>query len=333
MRPILSRRQPSAEPFPFVAAVVGLVDAAFRAALDDLPRTPVLVVHRRVERGRRLAVDDEVDRADAVVDVEHLLPRLAAVGRAEDAAFLVLREQVAHRGDVHHVGVRRMNDDARDVVGVGESHELPGRAGVGGLEDALARVRRARVRLIAGAHPDDVRIGGRDGDGAHGRGADAVGDRRPRRAGVRRLPEAAAAGGGVDRVEMVVDRRFRHGDRRDPGGRAKRADVTERQRVDDRVDGRRGLIGSKPGSRRGQGGDKDEPKRERAESHGRIMGEIVLDGVLGCPDGAPGLQTRRLVWNAGLKYRIEKVSLFPCQTSRTPCASTAAGATRRTGDS
>jgi hypothetical protein len=34
-------------------------------------------------------------------------------------------------------GVLRVDDDAGDVMGVGETHELPGRAGVDGLEDAL----------------------------------------------------------------------------------------------------------------------------------------------------------------------------------------------------
>ena len=115
--------------------------------------------------------------ADAVVDVEDLLPRLAAVDRPEDAALLVPREQVPHRRDVDDVRLRRVNDDARDVVRVGQAHELPGRAGVGRLEDALARVRRSRVRLLAGAHPDDVRVRRRERDRADGSGADAVGDR------------------------------------------------------------------------------------------------------------------------------------------------------------
>ena len=77
-------------------------------------------------------------------------------------------------------GIRRMNDDARDVVGVRKTHQLPCLAGVDRLEDAFARVRRARVRLIAGAHPDDVRVRGREGDGADGCDLDAVGDGSPR---------------------------------------------------------------------------------------------------------------------------------------------------------
>ena len=53
-----------------------------------------------------LPVDHEIDRADAVVDVQDLLPGLAAVHRPEDAALSVRREQMPHRRDV---------DDVRDL--------------------------------------------------------------------------------------------------------------------------------------------------------------------------------------------------------------------------
>ena len=138
MRPILPVGRPPPSFVHFSPPSSLLIDAALRAALDDLPRLAVLVVHRRVERRRRLAVDHEIDRADAVVDVEHFLPRLAAVDRAEHAALVVPREEMSHRRDVDDVRIRRVDDDARDVMRVGQAHELPGLAGVGGLEDALA---------------------------------------------------------------------------------------------------------------------------------------------------------------------------------------------------
>src|SRR5258707_495339 len=43
-----------------------------------------------------------------------------------------------YRGHVNDVGILRVDDDPRDVMRVGEPHELPGRPGVSRLEDALA---------------------------------------------------------------------------------------------------------------------------------------------------------------------------------------------------
>ena len=47
---------------------------------------------------------------------------------------------MAHRRNVDHVRVRRVDDDPRDVVRVGETARLPGRAAIDGLEHALARI-------------------------------------------------------------------------------------------------------------------------------------------------------------------------------------------------
>ena len=57
--------------------------------------------------------------------------------------------------------------DAGDAAGFGEAHVLPGLAGVGRLIDAVAHdVAVADHPRLAGADPDDVRIGVGDGDRA-----------------------------------------------------------------------------------------------------------------------------------------------------------------------
>ena len=74
-----------------------------------------------------------------------------------------------------------------------EADVRPGLAGVGRLVDAVARHDVAADARLAHADVDDVGVRFGDGDRADRRARDlAVGDRRPVRAAVGRLPEAAA---------------------------------------------------------------------------------------------------------------------------------------------
>ena len=212
MRPCGVVGRPPRQLRPGLPAVGRLVDAAAGAGLEQLPRPPLHLVHRRVERVGLAPVDDEVDRAGLVVDVEHLLPGLAAVDRLEDAALLVGRPQVAHGRDVDDVGVRRVDDDPRDVLRVGEPHVLPGLAGVGRLVDAVARVGDADARRVAGADPDDVLVGRGDGHAPDAGHVLPVEHRLERRAVVRRLPQAAVADRDVEGVEVRLQRRLGHRD-------------------------------------------------------------------------------------------------------------------------
>ena len=232
-------RQATLQALPLIAAVARPVNRALGSALDDLPRPPLLVVRCGIQNGRRPAVEDEIDCAHAIIDKQDLLPGSSSVGRSEHSAFGVLREQVSHGGNVDHIRIGRMDHDARDVVGVGESGELPRRSGIDGLEHSLSGVRRSRVRLIPGSHPDHVRIRRRNRDRANCRRADVIGDIRPSRTGVRRLPESSAARRRVHGVEVIVRGRLRDVDGRYPGGRPERADVSERQRVDHVLERRR----------------------------------------------------------------------------------------------
>ena len=90
---------------------------------------------------------------DVSVDVERLVPGLAAVGRHEDAAFRIRPEEMAHRRDPDDVRVLRMDDDAADGLRFGEAdvlelHLIGRRQRVGALVDAVAeRAALAVVRL------------------------------------------------------------------------------------------------------------------------------------------------------------------------------------------
>ena len=92
--------------------------------------------------------DHEIDRARFVVHIKDALPRATAVDGAKNAALGVLRKKMSHRGDVDAVRVPRIDHDSRDVMRIGQPHELPRLAAIGGLEDAAAGIGTTRVRLI-----------------------------------------------------------------------------------------------------------------------------------------------------------------------------------------
>ncbi len=139
-----------------------------------------------------------------------MLPGAAAVRRLVDAALPAGRPEVAQRGHVSDVGVLWMDDDPADVPRLDQPQVRPGLAAVGGAVDAVPPRRALPVVLLAGARPDDVGVGGRDGDVAEGAHRLVVEDRRPGRAFVRRLPDAAGSrrqidGGGIvgQRLDVV----------------------------------------------------------------------------------------------------------------------------------
>ena len=140
-----------------------------------------------------------------VVDVQHLLPRVARVIAHEHTAFLVRTEGVSDRRHVDLLRVERVDDDARDVPGVGEAEMPPRLPAVGGLVHAVAeRDRVADVRL-AGPDVDHLGIGRVDRHVADRLHRLLVEQRCPTRASVGRLPHAARRGCDVDGARIAGD--------------------------------------------------------------------------------------------------------------------------------
>ena len=123
---------------PGVAGVVRAEDAAPRPARHELVRTSHGFPDRRVEDPRIVGVHRDVDRARALVPVEHALPRLAAVARAEDAALGVGPMRVPERRDVDGVGILGMDAELADVARALEPEVRPGLARVGRAIHAVA---------------------------------------------------------------------------------------------------------------------------------------------------------------------------------------------------
>ena len=125
-------------------------------------RCSYVAAHRCV-RVRR--IDHELGAARVVAEVQRLRPRLAAVGRHEDAALRIRSVEMSHRRDPDDVRVLRMDDHARDRVRVAQADVLELDVGgvrrerVRALPDAVAERARLAVVRFAGADVEDVRIG------------------------------------------------------------------------------------------------------------------------------------------------------------------------------
>ena len=178
---------------PGVAAVRGLVDAAFLAARDHGPGLSLRGPHGRVEHVRVRGVHGNLVRPGPLADVEHVLPGRAAVGGPEDPPHLVRPEGVAEHRRMGDVRVLRVDDHPADLPGVAESDVGPALSAVRGLVHPVARGDVAPDAGRTASNVHDARVGIRHVDGAdRTRGVVAVGDVDPTLARVGRLPEAAA---------------------------------------------------------------------------------------------------------------------------------------------
>jgi len=196
-----------------------------------------------------------------------------------------------------------MDNDAPDRAGVDQTHVLERLRVVGGLVDTDACVGTAEDVGLAGAHPEDVGIRGRDGQRpGRGRGL-LVEDRLPCLAEVVRRPHATAAAAGIDspRRPAVRDRDIREaaadvghpdvGPVHGPVRRRRRHRLVGVPRL--QVCGVIAILrrlrtnSGKADDERG-GGERDEPDRERsATSHGLTSGMALILHPVGVDASRP----------------------------------------------
>ena len=237
---------------PGIAAVRRLVEAALRAAADELPDLTAPLQRGGNDDLRLLRIHRHVGHAGVGVDRQDRLPRLPAVRRLVEAAVTAGRPERADCGHVDDVRVARVDDDVLGVLGVFEPHALPRLAGVGRLVHAVAVADAALVVVLAGAEPDDVRVARVHGDAPERIGAVGLEDRRPRVAAVLGLPQVARRGGDVPHARVLrVDVEVGHAARRDRGTDAAESEVFERIRVEPVGGALRGGDGDVERDRRG----------------------------------------------------------------------------------
>ncbi len=207
---------------PGVAGVGGLEQAAARPAARHAPRRAMRFPQRREDHVGVLRIDRQIDAAGLLVAEQRAPPRLAAVGRLEDAALRVLVIDLAEHRRVHDVAVGGMDAQPRDRLRVAQIAEvIPLHAAVGRLVDAVALDDVAAKLRFAAADVDDVGIRVAHRQRADRRGGDlAVGHRRPVGAAIGGLPRAAAGG-----AEPVFERPRVAAGGRDRSPAARRADA------------------------------------------------------------------------------------------------------------
>ena len=202
------------------------------AALQEV-RTADALVARRPEHVRIRRMDHDVDETGALVDELDEPPVLAAVGRLVQTALPVRPPCVPERGNPRRIRIVRVDDDAPDLLRLGEPDELPRLPAVGGLEDSAARRDRVARVLLARAGVDHVRVGWRDRQRPHRDDALVVEDWLEGRSRIRRLVDPAGDSRDVERLRRTGNPR----DVADAAAHVRRPDRTpaergERRRVE-----------------------------------------------------------------------------------------------------
>src|SRR6185295_2690122 len=136
------------------------------AARFEEPGPPPELPHGGEELVRVAGVLGEVAASRLRVDEEDLLPGGAAVLGLEDAALHALAPLGTRRAHPGHVGRRWVGGDLVDALGLVQPEVFPRLPAVARAVDAVADGRAVARVAFARSHPDDVGVGGGDGDAA-----------------------------------------------------------------------------------------------------------------------------------------------------------------------
>ena len=102
-------RQAACELGPGVAAVGAFVDAPFQRATDDSPWLTLPVPHGSEDHARAAGLKFQIGGTQGVGNIEDLLPGLAAIGGAIDAALFVGNEWISSDCHEHDIGIGGMD--------------------------------------------------------------------------------------------------------------------------------------------------------------------------------------------------------------------------------
>ena len=191
---------------PRGSAIGGLVHATAVTAADKVEWGSAAAPSGREEIVRVLRVALYVDDSGVLIDIQNVLPGLAAIDAAVHAALGVWPPKSAEGAYEDDVWVSGIDVDFADVARLSEPHVLPGLAAVGGVIDAIAPGDRVPAALLTGAEPDVFRVVLIDGNGSQGDGGFPIENGCEAEAAVIRTEQAT--GGRSDEVDarsLLVD--------------------------------------------------------------------------------------------------------------------------------
>ena len=195
-------------------------------------------------------LEGKIDGAGVRILEQDFAPVRAAILRAEHATLGIRAVRMSEGSDEYDLGIARIDQDAADLPGVGETEEGPVFAGIDGFVHARAMGDvGAHVRL-AGADVEGGRRGRRQRQRTDRAGRLAVEDRLPGAAGILGCPHSAVYGAEIEMA--AIPGNPRHGEHPAP---AEGADEAPLQRLKHRG------IDRRLSAQRTQGAEDTQPSR------------------------------------------------------------------------
>ena len=189
---------------PGDAGVGALPECTARAAAVEAVGAATTLIRGRVQHVRIVPVHRHISGASFVVHEQRARPAASAVGGAVHPAVPAGAPHRALRGHVGDVRIARVQLNAADVHAGGQSHILPRLAAIGALVHAVAPAHALAAGALAGAHPNDLRVGLKHRHVANGMDRRVEGG-APGHAVVGGAPEPARGTGHVPRTRVRLD--------------------------------------------------------------------------------------------------------------------------------
>ncbi len=165
---------------PGVATVGGFVQAAIRTGKACVfPGTLAVLPQVGVDGLRILRIVFYLNRAGIFINVQYILPALAAIAGAIDAALLIWAVGMPQPSHENFIRVGRMHNESPDLLHIAQAYMLPVFAAVGRFENAIAHGQVRAVQAFAGSDINNVWLGRRDGDITNGTRWRFIEDRTP----------------------------------------------------------------------------------------------------------------------------------------------------------
>jgi hypothetical protein len=154
-------------PFKFVPgcpAVDRTVKSAPRAAAVQAPRGSPGLPQRRKQDIRVTGIENNINAAAFRVLIKNLFPCLAAILRAKNAAFFIVRKRMSERSNEGDIWILWIHRETPNGMRVGKADELPCFARIDRLVNTVAADDVAADTRFARPHINDIRIGLSNGD-------------------------------------------------------------------------------------------------------------------------------------------------------------------------